>query len=177
VFSLILLAVLLVAMAASLLAMSTVAEARPHHRHHHRVHHHAANPAAPIEAPSWWETMTGSTGNTSRVQAARAFIGRSARDLGLPRSLWCADFMNLVERRLGHSSTGSRAAMSFASYGQRVRGPVVGAIATMGRRGGGHVGVVTGVTPAGDPIILSGNHGRVVAEGAYPRSRIRSYSL
>ncbi|WP_334478131.1 hypothetical protein [Bradyrhizobium algeriense] len=40
------------------------------------------------------------------------------------------------------------------------------------RRGGGHVGLVSGFTPAGDPIVISGNHGRVVGEGVYPRSRI-----
>lgn len=52
------------------------------------------------------------------------------------------------------------------------------AIATMSRRGGGHVGVVTGVTASGDPIVVSGNGGGgVVDEKAYPRSRIRSYTM
>jgi hypothetical protein len=40
------------------------------------------------------------------------------------------------------------------------------------RRGGGHVGLVSGFTPAGDLIVISGNHGRVIGEGVYPRSRI-----
>jgi hypothetical protein len=58
------------------------------------------------------------------VAAARAYLGRTAAQLGLPRRLWCADFMNLVESRVGDRGTGSRAAMSFASYGRRVSGPV-----------------------------------------------------
>jgi uncharacterized protein (TIGR02594 family) len=69
----------------------------------------------------------------------------------------CADFVNFIERKLGRRGTGSRMAMSFAHYGHRVSGPVAGAIATMGRRGGGHVGIVTGKTAEGDPILISGN--------------------
>jgi hypothetical protein len=45
----------------------------------------------------------------------------------------------------------------------------------MGRRGGGHVGVVSGIDPNGNPIIVSGNHNRTVAEAVYPRGRIRAY--
>ena len=42
-------------------------------------------------------------------------------------------------------------------------GPQVGAIAVMGRRGGGHVGVVSGIDANGNPIIVSGNHNHTVA--------------
>jgi len=54
----------------------------------------------------------------------------------------------------------------------------------MGRRGGGHVGVVTGVEPNGDVRVISGNtwnretgYRRTVAEGVYPRSRVYAYVL
>jgi hypothetical protein len=47
----------------------------------------------------------------------------------------------------------------------------------MGRHGGGHVGVVTGVDASGDPIILSGNHNHTVAEAVYPRGRIYAYVM
>ena len=63
------------------------------------------------------------------------------------------------------------------SYGTRVSGPQVGAIAVMGRRGGGHVGVVSGVDPNGNPIVVSGNHNRTVAELVYPAGRISAYVL
>lgn len=91
-------------------------------------------------------------------------------------SLWCARFMNFVLQRTGHKGTGSDMARSFVSYGRRVHGPQVGSIAVLSRgRGGGHVGVVTGVDKRGNPIIISGNHGRRVGEGAYPRSRVLAY--
>ena len=53
-----------------------------------------------------------------------------------------------VLQHSGYRGTGSDMASSFASYGQRVSGPQVGAIAVMGRRGGGHVGIITGIDAA-----------------------------
>ena len=79
---------------------------------------------------------------------------------------------------------GGNLASAYARYGKRVSGPQVGAIAVMGRNGGGHVGVVTGIDPNGNPIVLSGNTwnrstgGRhTVAEQVYPRSRIYAYVM
>jgi uncharacterized protein (TIGR02594 family) len=54
-------------------------------------------------------------------------------------------------------------------------GPSVGAIAVLSRKHGGHVGVVSGFDPNGNPIIVSGNHNRWVGEAAYPRSRVIAY--
>ena len=47
----------------------------------------------------------------------------------------------------------------------------------MGRNGGGHVGVVSGVDANGNPIIISGNHNRRVAESVYPKGRIITYVM
>lgn len=106
------------------------------------------------------------------VVRARAHLGKTAADLGLPRRLWCADFMNL----LLNGGTGSRQARSYLNYGPRLSGPQVGAIAVLRRgKGGGHVGVVSGIDPNGNPIIVSGNHNRRVGEAAYPRSRVIAY--
>ena len=85
--------------------------------------------------------------------------------------------MNMVLERSGHHGTGSDLASSFASYGQRVPGPEVGAIAVMGRRGGGHVGVVSGIDAAGDPIVVSGNNGNRVREAPISRGRIYAYVM
>jgi uncharacterized protein (TIGR02594 family) len=112
-------------------------------------------------------------GDSSVVSAARSFIG-SGNPTGR-RSLWCARFMNMVLERTGHHGTGSDMARSFASYGQRVSGPQVGAIAVMSRRGGGHVGVVSGVDAQGNPIVISGNNGNRVRETAVSRGRIYAY--
>ena len=62
------------------------------------------------------------------LSEARRYLGTNPTGRG---SLWCATFMNMVLERSGHRGTGSNLARSFASYGQRVSGPQVGAIAVM----------------------------------------------
>jgi uncharacterized protein (TIGR02594 family) len=109
------------------------------------------------------------------VSEARRYIGTNPTGR---RALWCARFMNFVLQRLGYRGTGSDMAQSFASYGTRISGPQVGAIAVFSRGvRGGHVGVVSGVDEKGNPIIISGNHNNSVAEAPYPRSRVRAYVL
>ena len=113
-------------------------------------------------------------GSSNVVAVARRYIGGNPTGRG---RLWCARFMNMVLQRSGLHGTGSDMARSFASYGQRVSGPQIGAIAVMGRRGGGHVGVVSGIDASGNPIVVSGNHGHRVAESVYPRGRIYAYVM
>ncbi len=131
--------------------------------HHHR-HRHATAPAEVASAAGDF------TGN-SLVAEARKYIGTNPTGR---RSLWCGAFMDLVLRHTGHRG-GGNLALGYEHYGTRVSGPQVGAIAVMGRHGGGHVGVVSGVDPSGNPIIVSGNHNNTVAEAVYPRSRIAAY--
>ena len=109
------------------------------------------------------------------VAEARKYMGTNPTDR---KRLWCATFMNFVLAKLGYAGTNSDAAKSFAYYGRRVSEPRVGAIAvlTRGRRGG-HVGVVSGIDKDGDPIIISGNHNKIVGEGIYPRSRVIAYVM
>ena len=76
-----------------------------------------------------------------------------------------------------HHGTGSDMANSFAHYGQRISGPQVGAIAVMARRGGGHVGIITGVDARGNPIMISGNNGNRVREAPVSRGRIYAYVM
>ncbi len=109
------------------------------------------------------------------IAEARRYMGTNPTNR---RSLWCGAFMNLVLERTGHQRGSSDLAKSFASYGTRVSGPQVGAIAVMSRGPtGGHVGVVTGIDPSGNPIIISGNHENRVAEVPYPRGRIFAYVM
>ena len=109
------------------------------------------------------------------VSEARRWIGTNPTDRN---TLWCARFMNFVLERAGYRGTGSDAAKSFASYGRRISGPQVGAIAVMTRgKNGGHVGIVSGIDASGNPIIISGNHGHRVAEATYPRGRIYAYVM
>jgi uncharacterized protein (TIGR02594 family) len=122
-------------------------------------------------------TYTGSVGGgfSSIVAEARRYIG-GGNPTGRAR-LWCARFMNMVLQRTGYRGTNSDMARSFASYGRRVSGPQVGAIAVMTRRGGGHVGVVSGVDADGDPIIVSGNNGNAVREAPVSRARVYAYVM
>ena len=115
-----------------------------------------------------------SFGSSNIVAEARRFIGGNPTGSG---RLWCARFMNLVLQHSGYRGTGSDMARSFASYGQRVSGPQVGAIAVMARRGGGHVGVVSGIDASGNPIVVSGNNGNRVREAPISRGRIYAYVM
>jgi uncharacterized protein (TIGR02594 family) len=105
--------------------------------------------------------------------------GRTARQIGLPTQLWCADFMNFVLRRAGGNGTKSRAARSFLEYGKKLDGPRVGAIAILYRKGtnSGHVGVVRGTDGQGNPILVSGNHGLTVTQSVYPKSKVMAYVM
>jgi uncharacterized protein (TIGR02594 family) len=111
--------------------------------------------------------------SNSLVSEARKYIGTNPTGR---RSLWCGAFMDMVLRRTGHEG-GGNLAKAYAHYGTQVQGPEVGAIAVMNRRGGGHVGVVSGIDPNGNPIIVSGNHNHTVAEAVYPRGRIVAYVM
>lgn len=117
---------------------------------------------------------TSGGGSSELVMEARHYLGGNPTGRG---SLWCARFMNMVLQRTGHRGTGSDMAISFAHYGQRISGPQVGAIAVMGRRGGGHVGIITGIDARGNPIMISGNNGNRVKEAPISRGRIYAYVM
>jgi uncharacterized protein (TIGR02594 family) len=154
--------------------------ARGHYRHAARVHYgrrlvrvrqQEVASAGLFGSPSAPST---SGFGSSLVAEARRWLGTNPTNR---RSLWCGTFMNFVLKRTGHQGTGSDLARSFAHYGHRVSRPEVGAIAVMARRGGGHVGVVSGIDPQGNPIIISGNHGHRVAESKYQGARIYAYVM
>jgi uncharacterized protein (TIGR02594 family) len=190
---------LLPACIVGLTSLSTNADARPrqgHMRTHHLASHHVqhsrhghsrryarrGHAVSRHHRDGSTRVASGTIGISSGVSAivdeARHFVGNTARQLGLPSRLWCADFMNYTLKRAGKHGTGSRMASSFASYGKRISGPRVGAIAVMSRgRHGGHVGVVSGIDSRGNPIVISGNHGRKVAEASYSRRRIYAYVM
>jgi uncharacterized protein (TIGR02594 family) len=115
----------------------------------------------------------GGFASNSLVADARKYIGTNPTGR---RNLWCGAFMDMVLRETGHKG-GGNLALGYTHYGHRVSGPQVGAIAVMGRYGGGHVGVVSGIDANGNPIIVSGNHNHTVAESVYPRSRISAYVM
>ncbi|UPK34983.1 TIGR02594 family protein [Bradyrhizobium sp. 186] len=169
-----------------------------HHasRHHHYRHHARSSrferSTAQLQASGFGNTFAsndpnansagnggmstsgGFGGGSGLVSEARRYVGGNPTGRG---SLWCARFMNMVLQHTGHQGTGSDMANSFAHYGTRVSGPQVGAIAVMGRRGGGHVGIITGVDAQGNPIMISGNNGNRVREAPVSRGRIYAYVM
>jgi len=126
---------------------------------------------ARAQAQSHANSAYGGATSNSLVAEARKYIGTNPTGRG---RLWCGAFMDFVLRRTGHAG-GGNLALGYSHYGTRISGPQVGAIAVMGRRGGGHVGVVSGIDANGNPIIISGNHNHTTAESVYPRSRIAAY--
>ncbi len=109
------------------------------------------------------------------VSEARKYMGTNPT---ARTRLWCATFMNMVLAKVGYTGTNSDAAKSFASYGRRISQPRVGAIAVLTRgKNGGHVGVVSGIAENGNPIIISGNHNKLVGEATYPSSRVIAYVM
>lgn len=192
---------------AAVAALASPASARPHHHHsaerhgyvHHasRYHHYRhyarssrfERSAAQLQARGFANTQAsydpnasagaagmsgGFGGGSGLVSEARRYLGGNPTGRA---SLWCARFMNMVLQHTGHQGTGSDMASSFARYGTRVSGPQVGAIAVMGRRGGGHVGIITGIDARGNPIMISGNNGNRVREAPISRGRIYAYVM
>ena len=102
-------------------------------------------------------------------QRARHYLGMSAGQLGLPHKLWCADFMNKLVG--GHD----RRAVSYLHRGEPARYGCKDCVAVTSRKGGGHVGIVINYDKAGNPILISGNHGHRVGIGVYPKYRVLAY--
>ncbi|MFL6793173.1 MAG: TIGR02594 family protein [Bradyrhizobium sp.] len=166
--------------------------ARHHAHHRHHRHRHVARSSrghrgvAPMQArdlpnihPGFADSTSqmatqGSFSSSNVVAEARRYLGGNPTGRG---RLWCARFMNMVLQHSGYRGTGSDMANSFARYGQRISGPQVGAIAIMGRRGGSHVGIISGIDAKGNPIMISGNYGNRVREVPIPRGRIHSYVM
>jgi uncharacterized protein (TIGR02594 family) len=105
------------------------------------------------------------------IAEARKYIGTNPTRRA---TLWCGAFLDMVLRKTGHRG-GGNLALAYTRYGKRIPGPRVGAIVVLRRKGGGHVGIVTGVDSNGNPIIISGNHNHRVAVATYPRSRVVAY--
>jgi uncharacterized protein (TIGR02594 family) len=134
---------------------------------------HRANVATPVP-PSRPSDLNGRK-TSELVAEARRYLGTNPT--GRAR-LWCARFVNFVLDRVGQPGTGSDAAKSFALYGRRISGPQYGAIAVLTRKGGGHVGIVTGVDRNGNPILIAGNNGRrQVGISVYPKRRVIAYVM
>mgnify|MGYP001611539688 CR=1 FL=1 len=111
------------------------------------------------------------------VALALRFKGYTASMLGLPRSLWCGDFIRLIAEKAGfRKPKNPRMARDWALVGAPSNGkPGDLAIFRRGRSAtAGHVGIVSGTCKRGI-MLVSGNFNNRVAESCYPRARLIAF--
>ena len=106
--------------------------------------------------------MMASPADANNLSVAKRYVGTNPTGRA---SLWCATFVNMIERKAGRRGTGSDMARSFITYGTRVSTPRPGDIVVSTRRGGGkgsgHVGIFSHYEK-GRPVLVNGNqNGRV----------------
>jgi uncharacterized protein (TIGR02594 family) len=90
---------------------------------------------------------------------------------------WCADAVSFWLRRTGHRPLATRSVVSALSYGPRLSGPEVGALAVIRTRRGwaDHVGLVEGVEADGSIRLISGNWGHRVAQSVIARNAVMAF--
>ena len=88
---------------------------------------------------------------------------------------WCAAFVGACLERAGIRSSRFESAASYLTWGVRLDGPTHGCIVVFSRSGGGHVGFVVGIDPAGKLLVLGGNQGDSVSVKAFPQDRVTGY--
>lgn len=110
------------------------------------------------------------------VALAERYIGTNPTKM---RRLWCANFVGLMEKKVGRKGTGSNLARSYDRYGKKISRSEVrrGDIAVMKRgRRGGHVGYFVAWASKGKAILISGNsRGGKVSKGQYSVARIYAW--
>lgn len=103
-----------------------------------------------------------------RIVAYHAVTGLKAKDDETP---WCASFVGWCLAEAGLKSTSSAAARSYETWGVRLEQPVLGAVVTFTRAGGGHVGFYMGQRD-GKWLILGGNQSNRVSIMPYDPNRM-----
>lgn len=103
------------------------------------------------------------------VERAASLLGSTAQQLGLPPRLWCGDFMAMIAPQAAKRLDNPRWALDWAELPHTT--PHVGAGVVFR----GHVGIVAGFDARGNPDVISGNHGRRVGRGIYPKERVVAY--
>lgn len=112
-------------------------------------------------------------GASKAVSIAKKYIGTNPTRM---RSLWCANFLGMIEKKAGRPGLKSNFARSYADYGSGVKksqareGDIV--VLARGKRGG-HVGYFLHWDNKGRAVLVSGNtRGSKVGISAYAPSRI-----
>lgn len=126
--------------------------------------------------PSWVQIALAEQGQAeqagdkqnARIVAYHAITGLRAQNDETP---WCASFVGWCLEQAGLKSTASAAARSYEAWGIALEQPVLGAIVTFTRAGGGHVGFYMGARD-GKWLILGGNQTNRVSIAPYDPNRM-----
>lgn len=108
------------------------------------------------------------------LQRGCAWVASFYTDDGIP---WCALGVSdaLVQAGLPIPSN-PLSAGAYRDYGTKLAGPRAGAIAVKSRKGGNHVGLVSGVSPTGKMMLVLGfNQGDACSEVWYPTAAFDSF--
>ena len=132
--------------------------------------------ATPASAGEWFrdnQVYTQTFDPEQLIERIRQDIGKTARELGLPRTtLWCSEYLNSVTE----GGTGSAQAKSWLSF-PKVKQPRPGLIVVLKRGNSpsaGHVGVVEDFDNH-YVYVLGGNQGNRVSLSRYPRRMVIAY--
>jgi uncharacterized protein (TIGR02594 family) len=87
---------------------------------------------------------------------------------------WCSAFVGACLAEAGQPNTGTLWALHYAKYGQKLAGPMVGAIGVKSRHGGGHVFFVAGFDQT-YVYSLGGNQNDQVCISRIRRDQILAY--
>lgn len=104
----------------------------------------------------------------------REWVKTFYKDDGIP---WCALGVSdsLVQAGLP-IPLNPLSAGAFRDYGENLDGPMAGAIAVKSRKGGNHVGLVSGISPDGKRLLVLGfNQGDACSESWYPTKAFDSF--
>ncbi len=125
--------------------------------------------------PPWVKTAYSQLGikettNNNDGQEVESYLKSAGLDTGNP---WCGAFVNwcFKENDIDGINEPGRA-LNWSNFGVGLNNPAYGSIATMKRKGGGHVGFIVGLTNNGRVVLLGGNQGDKVQFMAVKKSKI-----
>ncbi len=103
-------------------------------------------------------------------------VDKYLKTIGLAGSgqAWCGAFVNWTLSQAGIKGVSRPGwALNWRHYGRELDQPAFGSIATMKRKGGGHVGFVAGVTSSGRIVLLGGNQADKVKYESFPSDKLK----